>query len=214
MRSNDSYLKSRAYGIIKEKIISCDLKPGSVISEKALMDEIGASRTPIREAIGKLEEEHLVDVYPKRGIFVSQVTIKDVLDIYAMRIIVESFAVRLAALILEPEQIRPFRNLWMPKHAALSTEDHNKSDRDFHMLIAQASGNKYLLQTFSTLFNQASRIRMLSLLRMEKRLEEARKEHLFIIEALLRKDEDEAEKYMKHHLANSRETALRLFPAV
>jgi len=178
------------------------------------MEEIGTSRTPIREAIGKLEEEHLVEVYPKRGIFVSQVTIKDVLDIYAMRIIVESFAVRMAALVLESGQISPFKDLWMPEHTTLSPEEHNKSDQAFHLLIAQATGNKYLLQTFSTLFNQASRIRMLSLLRMEKRLEETRKEHLFIIEALLRKDEDEAEKYMKLHLMNARETALRLFPAI
>ena len=214
MRSNDLYLKSQAYGIIKDKIIRCELKPGSMLSEKDLMEEIGASRTPIREAIGKLEEEHLVDVYPKRGIFVSQVTIKDVLDIYAMRIIVESFAVRMAALVLTPEQINPFKNLWMPEHAALFPEEHNKSDRDFHLLIAQAPGNKYLLQTFSTLFNQASRIRMLSLVRMEKRLEETKKEHLFIIDALLRKDEEEAEKCMKLHLTNARETALRLFPAV
>ncbi|MCL2319803.1 MAG: GntR family transcriptional regulator [Treponema sp.] len=213
MRSNDSYLKSKAYRIIKDKITRCELQPGSLILEKALIDEIGASRTPIREAISKLEEEHLVVVYPKHGIFVSQVTIKDIIDIYAMRIIVESFAVRLAALVLEPDQIQPFKDLWLPEHAPLSPDEQNESDREFHYLIAQSTGNKYLLQTFTTLFNQASRIRMMSLLRMEKRLEETKGEHLHIIEALLKRDEDEAEKYMKIHLTSARETALRLFPA-
>ena len=214
VKKTDPYLRSRAYDIIKNKIVRCELRPGSTLSEKDLMDEIGASRTPIREAISKLEEEHLVVVYPKRGIFVTEITIKDVIDIYAMRLVVEPYAVKMAVLMLAAEAVLPFKELWSQDHALLPPEEHVKADRDFHHLIARATGNKYLIQTFSTLYNQASRIRMISLLKMSRRQAETRSEHLSLIEAILERDEEEAEKCMKIHLTRARETALLVFPAL
>lgn len=213
IKKTDPYLKARAYEVIKNKIVRCELKPGSALSEKDLIEEIGASRTPIREAISKLEEEHLLVVFPKKGIFVTEITIKDVIDIYAMRLIVEPYAARMAALRLDAGAVIPFRTLWAENHALVTAEEHVKADRDFHQIIARATGNKYLIQTFSTLYNQASRIRMLSLLKIRKRQEEIRTEHLALIEAILDRDEDEAEKCMKLHLTRARETALLVFPS-
>lgn len=94
-RVKTGYLRDKAYEMIKEMIINCQLTPGEPISETELMKVVGSSRTPIREALNKLEHENLVTIYPKRGIFVTGITIKDVIDIYTIREVVEPLAAKL-----------------------------------------------------------------------------------------------------------------------
>jgi DNA-binding GntR family transcriptional regulator len=204
-------LKGRAYSVIKAKIIRCELRPGALLSEKALIAEIGSSRTPIREALNKLEEENWIRIYPKRGIFVTDISAKDVADIYTLRKMNESLAASLAAEHIDLDKVKPFHDLWGRPRQAPEVEEHMAKDREFHLLIAYASGNKYLAQFISRLYDQASRVRFLSLEKHKDRLEEVRLEHLAIMERLSARDKKGAGRAMRAHLEPAAETAMRLF---
>ena len=90
-------LSERAYYCIRELIVSLELAPGAVVSERELMERLGLGRTPIREALRTLAQEKLVEVYPRRGIFVSPVDVGDLAALSEARIALEGFAARLAA---------------------------------------------------------------------------------------------------------------------
>jgi DNA-binding GntR family transcriptional regulator len=90
-------LSDRAYYAIRELIVTLDLAPGSIVSERELMDRLGVGRTPVREALQRLEGERLVEVYPRRGIFVSNVNVLDLAVLSEVRSVLEGFAARLAA---------------------------------------------------------------------------------------------------------------------
>ena len=83
------YLKDKAYEMIREKIVNCELAPGSVLNESELIEEIGASRTPIREALNKLEQENLVTIIPKKCIIVRGITIDDIAEVFDARAVIE-----------------------------------------------------------------------------------------------------------------------------
>src|SRR4051812_18469331 len=90
-------LADRAYYAIRDMIVSLELRPGSVISERDLMERVGAGRTPTREALRRLAQERLVEVSPRRGMFVTSVEIHDLAAVSAVRGALESHAARLAA---------------------------------------------------------------------------------------------------------------------
>lgn len=95
----------RAYKLILEKIIRAEMEPGSLIQEPVLMDSLGLGRTPIREALKRLQVERFVTVSPRRGIFVTPIEIRDINHIYEVRMELEALVIRLAANRATPEQI-------------------------------------------------------------------------------------------------------------
>jgi GntR family transcriptional regulator, rspAB operon transcriptional repressor len=205
-------LKSKAYKVIKGKIIRCEVSPGAPLSEKELMAEIGASRTPIREALNKLEEEQLVRIFPKRGIFVSEISAQDIVDIYSLRKLNEPYAAACAAESITETDLRRFRDYWAGQALPSEVTEHLEMDRAFHRAIAEATGNKYLIQLLSRLYDVASRIRYVSLGSGGGRLDQIRGEHGLIIDQLLRRNAMGAEQAMRKHLENAEQAALRLFP--
>ncbi len=86
-------LRSIVYRQLREKIISCEFEPNSFLTEDQLMEISGTSRTPVREAIQKLEDERFVRVFPKRGIYVCEMTVKDLREVFEIRKLAEPFAV-------------------------------------------------------------------------------------------------------------------------
>src|SRR5438034_1632001 len=90
-------LAERAYHAIREMIVSLELRPGAVIDERRLMDRLGIGRTPTREALRRLAQEQLVEVYPRRGMFVTNVEIRDLASLTEVRSVLESHVARLAA---------------------------------------------------------------------------------------------------------------------
>lgn len=203
-------LRQKAYEMIKEKIISCELMPGSPISEKALMLEIQASRTPIREALSKLENENLVKIYPKRGIFVTGITVKDVIDIYTVREVVEPLAARLATPNIDHGALEKYLAIYADRHHHTSIEEHIRTDREFHTLVANSTGNEHLAQILTGIYDQNSRIRILSKLRVKERHEEARREHYELVQCFIARDADKAEALMRVHITNGKRTALSI----
>lgn len=184
--------------------------PGAFIVEKQLIEEIGVSRTPIREAFNKLEQENLVEIHPNRGIFVTNITVKDVIDIYTAREAVEPLTARLATPSINLKELDLFSQIYSAPHHTYTLEEHIQLDRKFHRLIANSSENQYLARFLLNLYDQNSRIRTLSKLRVKERLEEARSEHFELVKCFMNRDEKQAEEVMRLHITNGKKTALKI----
>jgi DNA-binding GntR family transcriptional regulator len=216
----EATLKNKAYSIIKNKILTGILPPSSPVSEKELMEEIGVSRTPIREALFRLENENLVKVFPKRGIFVTGISEKEIVDIYNMRACIEVQAVRMATPNMDAkEDIDPFYDIFSRPDYSPAYEEHIDIDRRLHLRIANRSGNKYLEQVIAEMYDLSSRIRYLHISAYSgKRLGQSRIEHLDILDKMRARKTVLAEKAIRKHIMVGMEGALDLlikkrFPA-
>ncbi len=200
--SKDSSLKEKAYRIIRERIINCHFAPGSLINEKELITQLGVSRTPIREAVGRLAQENLVRIIPQRGVFVAELTVKVVGDLCEAREIIEPHFARLAAASADMAELTRYEE-FLSRVLAFDSDTVIQRDLQFHRFVASHCGNEYLVQMMNSVFAQYERLRILSC-RMPDRIRAAAEEHLAIIRALQARDGDKAAEAMSFHLANSR----------
>lgn len=199
-------LKEKAYNAIKQRIIEGRYPPGSMLNEKEIIEELEISRTPFREAINVLAKEHLVVIVPRRGMFVADITVKDIVDIYNIRGILEPFAVRLAMQNKIPhEELETFwkkmEDLENKPNAQVA-----KEDEDLHGMILRYAGNVYLERMMENLYVHNIRVRILSLEKESDRLQTSM-EHKKILEAMLEGDIDEAAKRMEQHIEGSKSRA-------
>ena len=150
----------KAYTQIKGKIITAEMPPGSVINEAQLMEEFSLGRTPIREAIKQLQMENLVMVTPRKGMFVADIAVTDLLQIFEVRVELESFATRLAAERITEQEIVELQKL----ATAYQKADPNDKeclinlDSAFHSLLARATHNKFLIKEIEYYYNLSLRI--------------------------------------------------------
>jgi DNA-binding GntR family transcriptional regulator len=191
----------KAYFQIKEKIITVEMPPGSVIRESELMEELALGRTPIREALKQLRTENLVFVAPRRGMFVADISITDLNQIYELRLELEPFCARLAAERITRDQKREMGLLVEEAHR-LDHEDVHTTvalDRRFHSLLAHSSGNKFLGREVEMFYNLSLRIWYMSLDRVQpKDLDVAA--HTEILRAIEVGDSARAENRMRNHV--------------
>lgn len=197
----------KAYRLIKEKIITVQMPPGSVIREAQLMAELNLGRTPIREALMQLETENLVEVVPRRGLFVTEIAITDLQQIYEVRVEVESLCTRLAAERFTPEHLAEMQCLVADYQAADKSDkkwllDH---DRRLHSLLARATGNKFLYDEFEKFYNLSIRIWHLALNRIQAEDVDVGA-HLDILTAIEAGDCERAEQRMREHIAHFHNT--------
>lgn len=150
----------KAYTQIKGKIITTKMAPGSVISEVQLMTELDLGRTPIREAIKQLQSENLVTVTPRRGMYVADIAVTDLTQIFEVRVELETLAARLAAQRITKEQLSKLKIVADNyKHADLSDKEALiEIDHQFHSLITEAAHNKFLFQELAHFYNLSLRI--------------------------------------------------------
>jgi DNA-binding GntR family transcriptional regulator len=211
--NNSLSRKAQAYDYIKHRIITCEYVPDAPISEKDLMLELQMSRTPIREALNSLAGEHLVQIYPKRGIFVAGISEKDIIDIYTIRETIEPVAAQLASYYISEESLISIRT-GMQRHLdSFSPDEHLKIDREFHMLIAESCNNEYLKKILINMYDHNSRIRhrIFNLkITSTSRMEEAINEHQALIDCLLARDAEGAKMAMVRHIAHGKSAALRI----
>jgi len=201
----------RAYLQIKEKIITVQMAPGSVIQEIRLIEELGLGRTPIREALKQLQSENLVVVAPRRGMFVSDVAITDLQKIYEVRVELESLCARLAAQRITSEQISELKGLM----AECRETDHNNKelvlslDRRFHGLMAEAADNKFLRSEVEKFYNLSLRIWYLAINSIQSQDVDV-DAHFEIAHAIETQDCDESERRMREHIGHFHDT-IRLY---
>ena len=204
----DLSLKDRAYNMIKEKIVNCEYPPSSFLVESELIDQVGASRTPIREALNKLEQENLVRIVPKRGVLVCEITMSTVSDIFEVRMLIEPYVIRNYALKIKKEILEQERDRICQSDSLYTSTAGYILDNDLHQLLINASENAYLIDTMNQIFVQNHRLRILSGKKIKSRNDLTKLEHIAIFDCLLAGDLESAEKAMRVHLTNSRQAAV------
>lgn len=201
-------LKNQAYNLIKEHIVSCEYAPGSFLIESELIRQIGASRTPIREALNKLEQENLVRILPKRGVQVCEITMSTLNDIYEVRMLMEPYIIRNYAHRLEREALEKERDRIRNSEELYSSSAGYALDNDLHQMLINASQNTYLIGTMKQIFVQNHRLRILSGIKVKSRNDITKNEHIRIFDCLLANDIEGAAEAMRKHLINSRQAAV------
>jgi len=181
-----------AYLRIRERIVSLDMRPGSVVNESRLREELKIGRTPIREALQRLSRENLVRSVPHRGTFVTDVNITDLARITEVRVVLESHAASLAA---ERLSINDRESLTM----LLEVLELMRLDQQIHRRIYRAARNSFLEATLEQYFNLSLRLWYLVLDR-EVGLREAIREHVELLRAILAGDVARAAESMRRHV--------------
>ncbi len=187
------------------------LEPGERLMEVQIADELGISRTPVREAIRKLEQEGYVIMMPRRGTYVADVSESDIKEIFEIRSALESLATGLAARRIEQDEIEKLQNLLNEIEEYIAQGDMDKiveTDIKFHELLYQFSRNERLAAIISNLKEQLSRFRTLSM-SYPGRLQETFEEHSEMVEAIADGDVSAARDAAEHHMERAEETLLK-----
>lgn len=201
-------LKEYAYYYIKEKIINCDYQPGTILNEELLKDEVNASRTPIRDAISRLEQENLVRILPKKGIIVSELSIREINSIYEARLLLEPYVIQMYGNRVQEEKYVQFLKFFsIAKIEDLDEKLMYEKDNELHHTFIAASENDYLISAYDRIHSQNRRLRILSGVKSESRLLETQEEHKRIVECCMARDWEGAAKRMKKHLVSSRKAS-------
>jgi DNA-binding GntR family transcriptional regulator len=194
-QSEEAYLR------IRERIVSLDMRPGSVVNEGRLREELKIGRTPIREALQRLARENLVRSVPHRGTFVTDVNITDLARITEVRFVLEAHAARLAAERLSGADRKCFTDLLQVLEHGPSVDQRElmRLDQQIHRQIYVAARNPFLESTLERYFNLSLRLWYLVLDR-DVSLREALEEHMELLRAILAGDQDRAEQSMRRHV--------------
>ncbi|MBR1805947.1 MAG: GntR family transcriptional regulator, partial [Selenomonadaceae bacterium] len=164
----DSYqpLRETVCETLREAIRKGILEPGERLMEVQLAEELGISRTPVREAIRKLEQEGYVIMMPRRGTYVSSVSVSDIKEIFEIRSALESLSTGLAARRIEPDELEKLRALLAEIEGHIKSRDMDKiveADIEFHGLLYRVSRNERLVAIIGNLKEQLARFRTLSM---------------------------------------------------
>lgn len=194
-QSEEAYLR------IRERIVSLDMPPGSVVNESRLREELKIGRTPIREALQRLARENLVRSVPHRGTFVTDINITDLARITEVRVVLEGHAARLAAQRLSAADRDSFAKLLelLEEGPSLDQRQLMRLDQQIHREIYRAARNPFLQSTLERYFNLSLRLWYLVLDR-QSGLREAVKEHVELLRAILAGDGQDADDSMRRHV--------------
>jgi DNA-binding GntR family transcriptional regulator len=191
-----------AYRRLLERIVSLEMRPGSVVNEARLREELRIGRTPIREALQRLARENLVRSVPHRGTFVTDVNITDLARITEVRVVLEAHAARLAAEKLTSQDRHEIEELLelLRRGYVTGQRDLMQLDQQIHRLVYRSTHNPFLEATLERYFNLSLRLWYLVLDR-EVRLREAVDEHVELLQAICAGDGARAEEIMRRHVS-------------
>ncbi len=204
-------LSDKAYNMIKTAILSFVLKPGEPLIEAQIAKQINISRTPIRESLKKLESEGLVNIIPKKGAFVSDITREDIEELFVLREALERTALRAALPRFGADDFLELEEILERAKKDIENGDFETSiqgDVMLHGMIIEKSGYKRLAQFLDVLKTQALRIRYLGTT-VKGRTQKSMKEHKAIMDAIKDKDLKLADSLLKEHIRNVRDNVLR-----
>jgi DNA-binding GntR family transcriptional regulator len=207
-------LDQKAYNQIKSMIIDQNLKPGSKIYQEMLAENLGISRTPLVNALKKLEQEHLIIAIPRRGFYTRHFSKEEMINIFELREVLEGLAARRAAIRISDNQIQKlgkyFRNFKTFQDDGI-VEKYAKEDRRFHDFLINIGGDDLMsniLETYNVItFSYLVKFRG-GLVRPPQ---ETLPEHLAIIKAIVKKDPEMAEQAVRLHFKRSQEKLIKEF---
>lgn len=202
----DKYsLRGRVFHKIREDILNGRYKVKEELREVAIGEEMGVSRTPVREAFRQLELEGLIQIVPNKGAYVTGITAKDVKDIYMMRSLLEGLCARWATENITKEQMEEMEeNIFLSEfHAAKGhTEQMAELDNRFHEIMYEACNSKMLEHALKDYHQYVLRVRRKTL-SSQKRSTASNEEHRRIMEAIKAGDADLAETLANKHMLNA-----------
>jgi len=197
-------LSHKAYLVIKRIIMDMEVTPQETLTELKLAAKLRMSRTPIREALKKLENENLIISYNKKGYFLNIPSMKDIKEIYEMRMVLEGGAVRLAAPRIDLGALKDLEKKLKLKgvgeYEKTKADDLLKFGKGFHFFILDHCGNERLKEQVKRIYGQLQISRIYS---YRTRGNEAVNEHLRIINALKERDAEKSRLCMEEHLRNA-----------
>jgi DNA-binding GntR family transcriptional regulator len=208
----DTYkpLREVVFETLREAIINGTLRPGERLMEIQLAEELGVSRTPVREAIRKLELEGFVVMVPRKGAYVAGISLKDIADVFEVRASLEALAAGLAAERITGEELEELERILVRKAKIIEEENLSlfvESDSKFHDTLYQMSRNQRLIQSVSNLRDEIQRFRAVSLA-YPGRMREALEEHRKIVEAIAERDVIQAQALAREHIENAENSLL------
>ena len=203
-------LSDRTYERIRHDIISCVLAPGTEISEAQLCSQYKLGKAPVRMALNRLAHDGLVRAIPRRGYRVTPVTLKDIHDVFELRLMLEPAAARMAAGKVDAQRLRALdeisRSGYQPGDPR-STSRFLEANKAFQVAIARATGNARLADAIEQLLDEMTRLLHLGL-GLRNRSQELSREHRALIKALARGDGDTAERICREQIETARSTVL------
>ena len=196
-------LRDVVFNTLRQAIITGEFAPGERLMEIALANRLGVSRTPVREAIRKLELEGLVVMIPRKGAEVARITEKDLRDVLEVRCSLEELAAELAAEKLDQALVEFESAIESGDNAAIAD-----SDMEFHDIIFDATGNPRLIQIIGNLREQFYRYRLEYVKDTDYHIV-LLNEHKELVNAIRAGKKEEARKIMKKHITNQEMTVIR-----
>jgi DNA-binding GntR family transcriptional regulator len=187
------------YRALREAIREGHFRPGERILEEEIAQTLGVSRTPVREALRRLEARGLVETAPGRGMLVVELTGQRVTELYAVREVLEGTAARFAAQHAAPSEIEV---LWRLNEELRHVDDQQRAariNRTFHQAIYEAAHNRYLMQPVNEM-HDAMALLPGTTYSAKGRLESSREEHVAILNAIAGRDPAAAEEAARRHI--------------
>ena len=203
-------LADQVFDRLEGEILGGKYQQGDILTESRLTEDLGVSRTPVREALRRLEQEHIVEL-STRGIVILGVTEKDIQDIYAVRMEIEGMAAARAAEIDNPERLSELKEALELQEYYVGRHDAERirsMDNRFHELLYRMSGSGVLYDTLLPLHKKAQKFRKASV-QNESRAEQSAREHREIFEAVAAHDPAAAAKAMQEHVRRAGEHIMK-----
>jgi DNA-binding GntR family transcriptional regulator len=213
MKNTD--LKSRVYDTLRSSILNFRLLPGVKLSDKQISQEMGISRTPVREALVRLSEQGLVESHPNRGFTVKSFTVSEIDHLYTLREALEVLAVRQAIPNLDKKKVKALREL-TDRFISLAKSNNLvgmiHSDEEFHDLISTYSENPPLIHFLRSLHDQIRIARRYDHLHADKP-QKTYEAHLQIVDFMAQEETSKASRAMSHHILRSKKNVLSFLNA-
>lgn len=195
------------YDELKKRIIQLEMTDGSQLTEEALAEEFSASRTPVRQALQRLARENFVELIPFVGCVVHQLTISDIEEIYTLREALEGMAARCAAQIIDEQNLKIIEE---DIRRSQTGEEGGTDGKVMHEVLLSLMGNSRIDQIMNNVSEQVRWLHNYSLT-LSGQSERARLEHEAVLDALRRHDGEEAERRMRVHIRNTKESVIQAF---
>lgn len=203
--NQNASLRGKVFQRLQEDILSGKYKNHEELHEQKVAEELGVSRTPVREAIRQLALEGLIELVPNKGAYVTGITEKDVHDIYLIRSLLEGLCARWATEHITDDQIEEMEEILLLSefHAKKANKEKaeqvSEMDGKFHEVLYQASNSRILERTLSDFHRYVKLARKISV-GFENRAEKSVSEHRAILDAIKKRDADLAEKLANEHI--------------
>ena len=197
-------LEKQAYDAIKAALLTFRLPPGDSLVETDLARQLGISKTPVRDALSRLEKEGFIEKIPYKGYRVVEISIDAMEEIFEIRAVLEGLSARQATINFRSEDIQQAENLIAHHREALEAKNYPQAgvfNSRFHSLLLERSGNRFLKQILANLDDHLQRYRVLSNFQVGRKLKSV-EEHRQVLAAIKARDAEQAEQAIREHLTS------------